>query len=77
MTDRRRYNLSVDGKFDAGDMRHPQEIILAIAPDATGLEAHAFADCWLFEAERIANLPAFVTDITGVADAAKRAHSAS
>lgn len=57
---RLRYRLSMQSAYDAGDKRHPELIIRALAPDATDLEPFAIGDCWLFTATEIPLLPACV-----------------
>ncbi len=58
-----KYRYDSIGAFYAKDNRHPQVVIREVAPLASKLEAHAFADCWLFDAPEIANPPEFIVRI--------------
>ncbi len=62
---RRRYNYSFQGAHNAGVVDWRDDL-KRIAPDAHNGEVVTIGDCYLFSAEQINELPAYVTDITGV-----------
>lgn len=70
MSDIVSYRFDVLGAFDAGEDRHPQIVIMEIAPGATNLVPESIADCWTFEAPRIASPPPYVESLP----LARRAH---
>ncbi|TAL29007.1 MAG: hypothetical protein EPN98_21430 [Phenylobacterium sp.] len=49
----KRYRFDMRGAHEAGELRHPQIVILAWFPDASDLEPVSIADCWLFASESV------------------------
>lgn len=56
-----RYRYSMQTAYDAGERRHPQSVIREHFPDACAFECVGYADCWLFEATPVENVPAYFT----------------
>lgn len=62
-TDRRLYRFDMNTAYQIGERRHPQKVILELAPDATDLEGVPIGDCWMFRAAAIAHPPSYVIDV--------------
>lgn len=56
----RRYRYYMPQACEAGETRHPQLVILELAPDAADLEPLCMADAWDFTAQEIEDPPAFI-----------------
>jgi hypothetical protein len=56
-----KYRYSCQSANEAGEHRHPQKVILEIAPGAHNFEPESVADCWFFESVASFDLPAFIT----------------
>lgn len=57
------YRYNVIGAFLAGVKEHPETDIKRVAPNATELEPHMIADCWLFKSPPIADLPDYIDEV--------------
>jgi hypothetical protein len=55
-----RYRYSLWAASEAGENRHPQLVILELAPDAHDFHPAPIGDCWLFTAKYINWLPSYV-----------------
>ena len=64
MSATRRYRFDIQDAVEAGESGHPCEVILRLFPGAKNFEPVPIADCWLFSAERIDNVPSFIVDVT-------------
>lgn len=63
MADVRRYRYELYSADDAGERRHPETVIREVAPDAFDLMPVSIADCWMFRAKEIVNLPPFIVEV--------------
>ena len=44
----REFRFSVQGAYESGETRHPQDVILELYPEARYLRGEPVGDCWLF-----------------------------
>jgi hypothetical protein len=63
LSEQLRYRYDMIGAAKAGRNEHPQLVIQEYAPDAYYFQPEPIGDCWLFIANRIANLPNFIEEV--------------